>query len=122
MGQGKQKGYLAPPASPDTAYGSPPANFPSYNPSPATGPNARPRSGAGPRTQGGPSPRTKGPTRAPIAIIKMTGLDGILGPIPKFNYMYKTANNINAMAEGELRNICDEDVTVMTGSYDYKGP
>ena len=52
----------------------------------------------------------------------MTGIDDELGPIPKFKYMFKTANNINAMAEGELRNICDEDVSVMTGSYDYKGP
>ena len=26
------------------------------------------------------------------------------------------------MAEGELRNVCNEDVTVMRGSYDYYGP
>eukprot|EP00092_Neocalanus_flemingeri_P101217 GFUD01129408.1.p1 GENE.GFUD01129408.1~~GFUD01129408.1.p1 ORF type:complete len:144 (+),score=36.47 GFUD01129408.1:36-434(+) len=50
----------------------------------------------------------------------MTGLDS--GPLPTFNYMFKTANDINVMAEGELRNICDEDVSVMKGSYDYVGP
>ena len=42
--------------------------------------------------------------------------------MPKFNYMYSTENKINVMAEGELRNVCNEDVTVMRGSYDYYGP
>ena len=50
----------------------------------------------------------------------MTGLD--TAPLPNFNYMYSTENKINVMAEGELRNICNEDVTVMRGSYDYYGP
>ena len=33
-----------------------------------------------------------------------------------------TENQINVMAEGELRTVCDEEVTVMRGSYDYYGP
>ena len=53
-------------------------------------------------------------------ILKLTGLD--TAPIPNFNYMYSTENKINVMAEGELRNVCNEDVTVMRGSYDYYGP
>ena len=97
--EGRQNGYLAPPPAPDTGYGSPAADLPSY----AAGPAGAPAS-------------------QPVAILKMTGLDNKAGPIPRFNFMYKTANDINAMAEGELRNICDEDVSVMTGSYDYKGP
>ena len=36
--------------------------------------------------------------------------------------MYSTENKINVMAEGELRNVCGEDVSVMRGSYDYYGP
>jgi len=56
----------------------------------------------------------------PIEILKMTGLDE--GPLPNFNFMYQTANDINVMAEGELKNICDEDVSVMKGSYEYVGP
>ena len=53
-------------------------------------------------------------------ILKLTGLD--TAPLPDFNYMFSTENKINVMAEGELRNICNEDVTVMKGSYDYYGP
>ena len=53
-------------------------------------------------------------------ILKMTGLD--TAPIPEFNYMYKTENKINVMGQGELRTICDEEVSVMRGSYDYYGP
>lgn len=67
---------------------------------------------------GGPEPQAE--YSEPIAILKMTGLD--TAPLPSFNYMYKTANDINVMAEGELKNICDEDVSVMKGSYDYIGP
>ena len=55
-----------------------------------------------------------------IEILKMTGLDE--GPLPNFNFMYQTANDISVMAEGELKNICDEDVSVMRGSYEYVGP
>ena len=50
----------------------------------------------------------------------MTGLD--TAPIPEFNYMFKTENKINVMGQGELRTICDEEVSVMRGSYDYYGP
>ena len=53
-------------------------------------------------------------------ILKLTGLD--TAPLPDFNYMYSTENKINVMAEGELRNVCGEDVSVMRGSYDYYGP
>jgi len=53
-------------------------------------------------------------------ILKLTGLD--TAPIPNFNYMFSTENKINVMGEGELRNVCNEDVTVMKGSYDYYGP
>ena len=53
-------------------------------------------------------------------ILKLTGLD--TAPLPNFNYMYATENKINVMAEGELRNVCGEDVSVMRGSYDYYGP
>ena len=53
-------------------------------------------------------------------ILKMTGLD--TAPIPEFNYMFKTENKINVMGQGELRTICDEEVSVMRGSYDYYGP
>ena len=60
-----------------------------------------------------------GPTKT-YKILKLTGLD--TAPLPKFNYMYSTENKINVMAEGELRNVCNEDVTVMRGSYDYYGP
>ena len=38
--QGRQKGYLAPPVSPDTSYGSPLANLPSYDPSSVSSPGS----------------------------------------------------------------------------------
>jgi len=71
-----------------------------------------------PTSYGTPSIPQEAPS-PPIEILKMTGLD--TGPIPSFNYMYSTANDINVMAEGELKNICDEDVSIMKGSYDYVG-
>ena len=55
-------------------------------------------------------------------ILKLTGLDSSFNPIPDFSVMYSTENKINVMHEGELKNVCNEDVTVMRGSYDYIGP
>ena len=55
-------------------------------------------------------------------ILKLTGLDHEFNPIPDFSVMYSTENKINVMHEGELKNVCNEDVTVMRGSYDWYGP
>jgi len=73
-----------------------------------------------PAEYGAPDEEPQAEYSEPIAILKLTGLD--TAPLPSFNYMYKTANDINVMAEGELRTVCDEDVSVMRGSYEYIGP
>jgi len=56
----------------------------------------------------------------PIGIKKFTGMDSNFQD--KFTVMYAGENDINVMFEGEPRTVCDEDVTVLKGSYDYVGP
>ena len=61
------------------------------------------------------------PTYGKQPFYKITKMQGTDWKGQNFDYMYSTENKINVMGTGYLKTVCDEEVSVMKGSYDYYG-